>query len=151
MIEAFKNDDVARMVGGRFKLASLIQKRWAQILEGARPLVARYGMTDLEVIVEEIRSGMITWESMNQSPDAIDNDLPIKDAKLDLEKDPKNITAAHADIAAKISSSARPITPSSDTKQKEKSQDKPFKISTKEKVERVAGSGPFSPDRSILL
>ena len=60
MIEALKSDDLVYNVGGRFKLAALIQKRWAELLEGSRPLVERKsGMTDIEVIVQEIREGKI--------------------------------------------------------------------------------------------
>ena len=55
MIEALKSDELVYNVGGRFKLTALIQKRWAQMLEGGRPLVERTpGMTDIELIVQEI-------------------------------------------------------------------------------------------------
>lgn len=55
MIEALKSDDLVYKVGGRFKLAALIQKRWGEILEGARPMIDRKpGMTDIEVVVQEI-------------------------------------------------------------------------------------------------
>ena len=38
-------------VGGRFKLAALIQKRLSELLEGARPLVEREpGMTNIEIV-----------------------------------------------------------------------------------------------------
>lgn len=55
MIEALKSDEIVNKVGGRFKLCALIQKRRAQLMEGARPLVeVKSGMTDLEVVIEEI-------------------------------------------------------------------------------------------------
>lgn len=55
MIEALKSDEIVHKVGGRFKLCALIQKRRAQLMEGARPLVeVKSGMTDLEVVIEEI-------------------------------------------------------------------------------------------------
>jgi len=55
MIEALKSDEVVNKVGGRFKLTALIQKRMMEIMDGAPPLVERYGhMTDLEVIIQEI-------------------------------------------------------------------------------------------------
>ena len=41
MIEALKSDELVYNVGGRFKLASLIQKRWSEMLEGARGLIER--------------------------------------------------------------------------------------------------------------
>jgi DNA-directed RNA polymerase subunit omega len=55
MIELLKNDDLISKVGGRFKLTSLIQKRWLELMRGARPLVDNIaGKTELEVIMEEI-------------------------------------------------------------------------------------------------
>jgi len=60
MIEALKSDALVYNVGGRFKLVALLQKRMSEILEGARPLVERKpGMTDIEVIVQEIMEGKI--------------------------------------------------------------------------------------------
>ena len=59
MIEAFRNDDIVRKVGGRFRLASLIQRRWVQLMQGARPMVETRGLTDMEVVVKEILEGKI--------------------------------------------------------------------------------------------
>ncbi len=54
MIEALKSDEIVHKVGGRFKLTALIQKRMLELMDGARPLVERGHMTDLEVVVQEI-------------------------------------------------------------------------------------------------
>ena len=54
MIEALKSDEIVNKVGGRFKLTALIQKRMMELMDGARPLVDREGLTDLEVVVQEI-------------------------------------------------------------------------------------------------
>jgi DNA-directed RNA polymerase subunit omega len=54
MIEALKSDEIVNKVGGRFKLTALIQKRMMELMDGARPLVERDGMTDLEVVIQEI-------------------------------------------------------------------------------------------------
>lgn len=60
MIEALKHEDIVRKVGGRFHLTALIQKRLVEILEGGRPLVERQpGMTDIELVIEEIRQDKI--------------------------------------------------------------------------------------------
>ena len=60
MIEALKSDDIVDKVGGRFKLTALIQRRLKEIVvDGARPLIEREGRTDLELVVEEIRQGLI--------------------------------------------------------------------------------------------
>jgi len=60
MIEALKSDDIVNKVGGRFKLTALIQRRLAQLIDGARPLVEREGRSDLELVIEEIRQDKIT-------------------------------------------------------------------------------------------
>ena len=54
MIEALKSDEIVNKVGGCFKLTALIQKRMLELMDGARPLVERGGMTDLEVVIQEI-------------------------------------------------------------------------------------------------
>ena len=42
------------------KLTALIQRRLKEIVvDGARPLIEREGRTDLELVVEEIRQGLI--------------------------------------------------------------------------------------------
>ena len=59
MIEALKSDDIINRVGGRFKLTALIQKRWLELMQGARPMVNPEGLTEIEVVVEEIVQGKI--------------------------------------------------------------------------------------------
>ena len=54
MIEALKSDEIVHKVGGRFKLTALIQKRMLELMDGARPLVERDNLTDLEVVIQEI-------------------------------------------------------------------------------------------------
>ncbi|MDE0888312.1 MAG: DNA-directed RNA polymerase subunit omega [Phycisphaerales bacterium] len=66
MIEALKSDDIVNKVGGRFRLTVLIQKRIAQLIDGSRPLVERNGMSDLEVVIEEIMQDKITIEDPHQ-------------------------------------------------------------------------------------
>ena len=68
MIEALKSDEIVEKIGGKFKLCALIQRRLEQLLDGARPLVARDGRTDLENVVEEIMQDKITLEYIENSP-----------------------------------------------------------------------------------
>ena len=65
MIEALKSDTIVDKVGGRFKLTALIQRRLAELIDGARPLVERNGRSDFEVVVEEILQDKITidWDA----------------------------------------------------------------------------------------
>lgn len=62
MIEALKSDEIVEKMGGRFKLTALIQRRLADLIDGARPLVERRGRTDLEIVIEEILQDKITIE-----------------------------------------------------------------------------------------
>ena len=62
MIEALRHDDLIKKFGGRFKLSALIQRRWLQILQGARPMVNPKGLTELEVVIQEIVEGKIEME-----------------------------------------------------------------------------------------
>jgi DNA-directed RNA polymerase subunit omega len=60
MIEALKSDEIVNKIGGRFKLTALIQKRMMELMDGARPLVERGNMTDLELVIQEILQDKIT-------------------------------------------------------------------------------------------
>jgi DNA-directed RNA polymerase subunit omega len=62
VIEALKSDDVVNKVGGRFKLAVLVQKRLVDVTFGAPLLVERGGMTLMEAVVQEVLEGKITLE-----------------------------------------------------------------------------------------
>jgi DNA-directed RNA polymerase subunit omega len=59
MIERLKSDEIINKVGGRFKLTALIQKRWLELLRGARPLVESAGRTPIEIVIEEILADKI--------------------------------------------------------------------------------------------
>ena len=54
MIEALKGDVVVRKVGGRFKLAVLLQKRMVDVSFGAPLLVDTTGLTTAEAVVQEV-------------------------------------------------------------------------------------------------
>ena len=61
MLEELKSDRIIDKVGGKFKLAALVQKRMAELLQGARPLIEdSTGMTMLEIVVQEILQDKIT-------------------------------------------------------------------------------------------
>lgn len=75
MIEALLNDDLVESLGGRFKLTALIQRRLAEIVTDARPLVERNTpdgrhLSNLELVIEEIRQQKITidWEASALKP-----------------------------------------------------------------------------------
>jgi DNA-directed RNA polymerase subunit omega len=59
MIDSLKSDEIINKVGGRFRLTALIQKRWLELLQGARPMVDSAGKTEMEVVIEEILQGKV--------------------------------------------------------------------------------------------
>ncbi|HUW20026.1 MAG TPA: DNA-directed RNA polymerase subunit omega [Sedimentisphaerales bacterium] len=61
MIEKLKSTEIVDKVGGRFKLAALIQKRLVELMHGSRPLIEdTEGKTQLEIVVQEILEDKIT-------------------------------------------------------------------------------------------
>ena len=61
MIEELKNAELANKVGGKFKLAALIQKRLGELIQGSRPLIEdTKGRTQLEIVIQEILQDKIT-------------------------------------------------------------------------------------------
>ncbi|MEM9063874.1 MAG: DNA-directed RNA polymerase subunit omega [Planctomycetota bacterium] len=75
MIEALKSEEIVAKAGGRFKLCALVQKRLADLMEGARPLVEREGRSDLELVIEEIMQDKIAL--MNPADEAEDGELAL--------------------------------------------------------------------------
>ncbi len=59
MIESLKDEFIIRKIGGRFKLTALIQKRWRELMLGARPMVEPESMTPLEIVIKEIEEEKI--------------------------------------------------------------------------------------------
>ncbi len=74
MIEALRNDDIINKFGGRFKLCILIQRRWLQLMQGARPMVDDEGLTRLEVVIKEIEEDKI---ELDLSEEEDDDDQPF--------------------------------------------------------------------------
>jgi len=62
MIEALKSDEVVRKVGGRFKLAVLVQKRMVDVAFGAPLLVDAAGKTIMEAIIDEVLDDKISLD-----------------------------------------------------------------------------------------
>lgn len=66
MIEALRHDNIVDKIGGRFKLTALIQRRWLELLQGARPMVDPSGMTEMEIVIKEILEGKIDMEIVEE-------------------------------------------------------------------------------------
>ncbi len=59
MIKQLRDEDIINKVGGRFRFTSLIQKRWRELMLGARPMVDPEGLTQLEIVIQEIAEDKI--------------------------------------------------------------------------------------------
>ncbi|MCK6457445.1 MAG: DNA-directed RNA polymerase subunit omega [Phycisphaerae bacterium] len=74
MIEALRSDEIVDKVGGRFKLTAMIQKRWLELMQGARPMVDPAHKTPMEIIIDEILQNKLRIDydaSQLASPDKL--------------------------------------------------------------------------------
>ena len=70
MIEALKDVNLIKKVGGKFKLSTLIQKRMLELMQGSRPLIDDVkGMTRMEIAVQEIVDDKIVLEDAPLAPE----------------------------------------------------------------------------------
>jgi DNA-directed RNA polymerase subunit omega len=81
MHDEFREDEIARKVGGRFKLTALIQKRMVALNRGARPLVDLQTKDLMQIVVAEIMHDKIYLDASGNLK-AINDDSPLVD-KLD--------------------------------------------------------------------
>ena len=64
MLEELKSEQIVNKVGGRFKLAALVQRRMTELLQGSRPLVEdAEKMTMMEIVIQEILQDKITIDT----------------------------------------------------------------------------------------
>ncbi len=72
MIDALKSDEIINKLGGRFKLTALVQKRWLELMQGARPMVEGNFRTPMQLIIQEILEGKIAidYEQSDIDPEA---------------------------------------------------------------------------------
>ena len=64
MLEELKSEEIVKKVGGRFKLAALVQRRMTELLQGSRPLIENTeNLTMMEIVVREILQDKITIDT----------------------------------------------------------------------------------------
>jgi DNA-directed RNA polymerase subunit omega len=68
VIEALKSDQIVDKLGGRFKLAVLIQKRLVDVTFGAPLLVERGEKSLMEAVIQEVLEGKISLEPKAAAP-----------------------------------------------------------------------------------
>ncbi|UCG58762.1 MAG: DNA-directed RNA polymerase subunit omega [Phycisphaerales bacterium] len=75
MLEELKSERIVNKVGGKFKLAALVQKRMGELLQGSRPLIEdTTGLTMLEIVVQEILQDKIAIEMAAPGEEPQDGD-----------------------------------------------------------------------------
>jgi DNA-directed RNA polymerase subunit omega len=64
MLEELKSQEIIKKVGGRFKLAALVQRRLVELLQGSRPLIENSeNMTPMQIAIQEILQDKITIDT----------------------------------------------------------------------------------------
>lgn len=63
MIEALKSEKIVEKVGGRFKLAVLMQKRMVDVAFGSPLLIDGAGKTLMEAVVQEVLEEKISLDT----------------------------------------------------------------------------------------
>jgi DNA-directed RNA polymerase subunit omega len=81
MLDEFREDAIARKVGGRFKLTAMIQKRMVALNRGARPLVDLATKDLMQIVVAEIMGDKIYLDTSGNVK-TVEDDSPLVD-KLD--------------------------------------------------------------------
>ncbi len=79
MLEEFKEEEIVKKVGGRFKLSALIQKRLVALNRGSRPLVELPTKNHMEVVVCEIMQDKIFLDASGE--------LAVNEEGLPIEPD----------------------------------------------------------------
>jgi DNA-directed RNA polymerase subunit omega len=66
MLEDLKEEKVVNKVGGRFKLSTLIQKRYVALKAGSRPLVQLHTDDKMAIVLQEILQDKIYLDTSNE-------------------------------------------------------------------------------------
>jgi len=95
MTEALKSDEAVNKMGGRFKLAVLVQKRLVDVTFGAPLLVERGSKTLMEAVIQEVLEGKITLEIPKRPPPGTRPQPPPvepqEDEQEEVTKRPKSV------------------------------------------------------------
>jgi len=62
MLSSTELDQLSEKFGGRYKLTVLIQKRLKELVKGGQKLVDLEDRNLINIVLEEIRQGKVTWE-----------------------------------------------------------------------------------------
>jgi DNA-directed RNA polymerase subunit omega len=77
MLDEFREDDIVRKVGGRFKLSTLVQKRMVALNRGAQALVDVPSRDLMETVVAEVKQDKIYLDTTGRVQAVEDNSETI--------------------------------------------------------------------------
>ncbi|MBL8819154.1 MAG: DNA-directed RNA polymerase subunit omega [Planctomyces sp.] len=86
MLDEFREDDIVRKVGGRFKLSTLVQKRMVALNRGARALVDLQTKDLMQIVVAEILQNKI-WLDTSGNVQSVSDDSAKVDKLSALMRD----------------------------------------------------------------
>jgi len=69
-ISSTEIDQLSEKFGGRYKLTVLIQKRLKELVKGGQKLVDLEDRNLINIVLEEIRQGKVTFEGLQLEEDA---------------------------------------------------------------------------------
>ena len=73
MLDDFREDDIVRKIGGRFKLSTLVQKRMVALNRGAQALVDLPTRDLMEIVVEEVKQDKIYLDTSGRVQAVVDD------------------------------------------------------------------------------
>jgi DNA-directed RNA polymerase subunit omega len=82
MLDDLKEEGIVNMVGGRFKLSTLIQKRMVALNTGAKPLVSLRTNDRLAIVLQEIIQEKIFLDTEGNVRERAEA-LPLPEASAD--------------------------------------------------------------------
>ena len=87
MLDEFREDDIVRKVGGRFKLSTLVQKRMVALNRGAQALVDLPTRDLMETVVAEVKQDKIYLDTSGRIQAVEDNSETIDTLEALLAED----------------------------------------------------------------
>lgn len=83
MYDELLEEEIVNKVGGRFKLATLIQKRLIALNAGARPLVSLRTSDKMSIVLQEIIQDKIYLDTSGVLTTVADTGEPVDQGELD--------------------------------------------------------------------
>ncbi len=90
MLEELKSEEIIKKVGGRFKLAALVQRRMTELLQGSRPLIEdSENLTMMEIVLQEILQDKITIDTATYERKPMETIIERRDRDEDDDDEPR--------------------------------------------------------------